>query len=92
MFICLFGFYSLEDNKISKIISDLFINDGLENYFILKNNLNENCLLEEPWSSPKDSIYLFSGINSFWINFLIRFLLKNQYNIEFLMPIIILLV
>ena len=60
--------YSLEDNKISKIISDLFINDGLENYFILKNNLNENCLLEEPWSSPKDSIYLFSGINSFWIN------------------------
>jgi hypothetical protein len=59
---------SLKDDEISKIISDLFINDGLGDSVILESKLNENCLQEEPWSNPKNSIYLFPGINSFWIN------------------------
>ena len=59
---------SLKDDEISKKISDLFINDGLGDSVILESKLNENCLQEEPWSNPKNSIYLFPGINSFWIN------------------------
>ena len=58
----------LDDKKISLLISNLFINDGLGDSVILESTLKENCLQEEPWSSPKNSIYLFSGNNSFWIN------------------------
>ena len=57
----------LKDSEISKTISDLFINDGLGYSAVFKNNLDEDCLMEEPWSPCKNSIYLFPGINSFWI-------------------------
>ena len=60
--------YKLEDSKISDLISKLFIDDGLGDSVILESSLKENCLQEEPWSSPKNSIYLFPGNNSFWIN------------------------
>ena len=60
--------YHLNDTEISQKIIELFINDGLGRSAIFKNNLNEDCLMEEPWSPCKNSIYLFPGINSFWIN------------------------
>ena len=58
----------LSDDLIVNIISELFINDGLGNSIMLKSKLKENCLQEEPWLPTTDSIYLFPGINSFWIN------------------------
>ena len=51
--------HELGDNEISNLISDLFINDGLGESIILESKLKDNCLLEEPWSSPNNSIYLF---------------------------------
>ena len=56
------------DELIVKIISDLFVNDGLGDSLILKSKLPENCLQEEPWLPSTNSIYLFPGVNSFWIN------------------------
>ena len=60
--------HELGDNEISNLISDLFINDGLGESIILESKLKDNCLLEEPWSSPNNSIYLFPGNNTFWIH------------------------
>ena len=57
----------LNDTEIAKTISDLFINDGLGYSAIFKNDLEEDCLMEEPWGPCKNSIYLFPGNNSFWI-------------------------
>ena len=59
---------SSSDEIIVKTISDLFVNDGLGDFLILKSKLNENCLQEEPWLPSTNSIYLFSGINLLWIN------------------------
>ena len=39
---------TLKDDEITKLISDLFINDGLENSVILESKLNQICLQEEP--------------------------------------------
>ena len=58
----------LSDELIINIISELYQNDGLGNSYILKSKLKENCLQEEPWFPPNNSLYLFPGINSFWIN------------------------
>ena len=58
----------LSDELIVNIVSELFQNDGLGNSIILKSKLKENCLQEEPWLPSNNSLYLFPGINSFWIN------------------------
>ena len=58
----------LGDDEISNLISDLYINDGLGDSIVLESKLKDNCIQEEPWSSPNNLIYLFPGNNTFWIN------------------------
>ena len=54
------------NEKIIEDIKNLFINDGLGESVELKSD--ENILQEEPWLPKLNKIYLFPGINSFWIN------------------------
>ena len=54
------------NEKIIEDIKNLFINDGLGESVELKSD--ENILQEEPWLPKLNKIYLFPGVNSFWIN------------------------
>ena len=65
------------NDKIISDIKDLFIHDGLGNSFELKSD--ENILQEDPWLPKINKIYLFPGINSFWININSS---KNEINKE----------
>ena len=53
------------NEKIIDDIKNLFINDGLGESAELKSD--ENILQEEPWLPKLNKIYLFPGVNSFWI-------------------------
>ena len=57
---------SESDLNITEKIDNLFINDGLGNSFELKSE--ENIFQEDPWLPKTNKIYLFPGINSFWID------------------------
>ena len=57
---------SESDINITEKIDNLFINDGLGNSFELKSE--ENIFQEDPWLPKTNKIYLFPGINSFWID------------------------
>ena len=54
------------NEKIIDDIKNLFINDGLGESAELKSE--ENIFQEEPWLPKINKIYLFPGVNSFWIN------------------------
>jgi hypothetical protein len=54
------------EDKIIEEMKNLFINDGLGKSLELKTE--ENILQEEPWLPKINKIYLFPGLNSFWIN------------------------
>ena len=53
------------NEKIIDDIKNLFINDGLGESAELKSD--GNILQEEPWLPKLNKIYLFPGVNSFWI-------------------------
>ena len=54
------------EDKIIEEMKNLFINDGLGKSLELKTE--ENILQEEPWLPKLNKIYLFPGLNSFWVN------------------------
>ncbi len=54
------------EDKIIEEMKNLFINDGLGKSFELKSE--ESNLQEEPWLPKLNKIYLFPGVNSFWVN------------------------
>ena len=57
---------SKSNTEIIENIQNLFMDDGLGGTMEIKSD--ENLFQKEPWLPKMNKIYLFSGINSFWVN------------------------